>query len=80
MSNWIITPDKYLTEEETKQLRETCRNTALLSKAKGIQSPVRDALIIEMAINTGLRVSELVNLKIDHPHLRKGLLLIDTIC
>ncbi|MEE8208265.1 MAG: tyrosine-type recombinase/integrase, partial [Nitrosomonadaceae bacterium] len=72
MSNWIITPDKYLTEEETKQLRKTCRNTALLAKAKGIQSPVRDALIIEVAINTGLRVSELANLKIEHLHLKKG--------
>ena len=72
MSNWIITPDKYLIEEETKQLRKTYRNTALPAKAKGIQSPVRDALIIEVAINTGLRVSELANLKIEHLHLKKG--------
>ena len=24
--NWIITPDKYLTSDDTKQLRNTCRH------------------------------------------------------
>ena len=44
--NWIITPDKYLTLEETKQLRKTCREGAAIAKSRGIQAPVRDALII----------------------------------
>jgi len=72
MPQWIITPDKYLTTEEVKQLRKTCREAALLAKAKGIQAPVRDALIIEVSLNTGLRVSELSNLKVEHLYLKKG--------
>ncbi|NQT63864.1 MAG: tyrosine-type recombinase/integrase [Candidatus Marinimicrobia bacterium] len=44
----------------------------ILAKAKGIQAPVRDALIIELALNTGLRVSELSNLKVEHLYLKKG--------
>jgi len=72
MPQWIITPDKYLTPEEVKQLRKTCHEAALLAKAKGVQAPVRDALIIELALNTGLRVSELSNLRIEHLFLKKG--------
>ncbi|MFH1327541.1 MAG: tyrosine-type recombinase/integrase [Candidatus Bathyarchaeota archaeon] len=72
MPQWIITPDKYLAPEEVKQLRKTCQEAALLAKAKGIQTPVRDTLIIELALNTGLRVSELSNLKVEHLYLKKG--------
>jgi len=72
MPQWIITPDKYLTPEEVKQLRKTCHDAALLAKAKGIQASVRDALIIEVALNTGLRVSELSNLRVEHLYLKKG--------
>jgi len=72
MPQWIITPDKYLTPEEVKQLRKTCHEAALLAKAKGVQAPVRDALIIELALNTGLRVSELSNLRVEHLYLKKG--------
>ncbi|MEE9167198.1 MAG: site-specific integrase [Candidatus Neomarinimicrobiota bacterium] len=72
MSNWIITPDKYLTEEETKQLRKACREASILAKTRGVQAPVRDALIINLALGTGLRVSEIANLKIEDLHLKKG--------
>ena len=72
MSQWLISPEKYLTPDETKHLRKTCQNAALLAKAKGIQAPVRDALIIEIALGTGLRVSEISNLKIEDLYLKKG--------
>jgi len=72
MPQWIITPDKYLTPDEVKQLRKTYQEAALLAKAKGVQAPVRDALIIELALNTGLRVSELSKLKVEHLYLKKG--------
>ena len=72
MSNWLISPEKYLTPDETKLLRKTCQNAALLARAKGVQAPVRDALIIELALGTGLRVSELSNLKIEDIFLKKG--------
>ena len=72
MSQWIISPDKYLSPEETKALRKTCADAALLAKSRGVQAPVRDALIIEVALSTGLRVSELANLQIVHLHLKRG--------
>ncbi len=46
MSQWLISPEKYLTPDETKSLRKTCQNAALLAKSRGVQAPVRDALII----------------------------------
>ena len=70
--NWIITPDKYLTQEETKRLRKTCHEAAIIAKSRGIQAPVRDALIIELALGSGLRVSEMANLKIEDLYLKRG--------
>jgi site-specific recombinase XerD len=72
MPNWIISPEKYLTPDETKQLRKTCQNAALAAKTKGVQAPVRDALIVELALGTGLRVSELSNLRLEDLYLKKG--------
>jgi len=70
--NWIITPDKYLTPEETKQLRKTCHDAATIANSRGIQAPVRDALIIELALGSGLRVSEIANLKVEDLYLKRG--------
>ena len=72
MSQWIVTPDKFLTDEESKKLRRMCEEAAIISKSKGNQMAVRNRLIIEMALGTGLRVSELANLKVDDIHIRKG--------
>ena len=70
--NWILTPDKFLSSEETKLLRKTCYEGATLAKSKGVQAPVRDALIIELALGSGLRVSEMANLKIEDLYLKRG--------
>ena len=72
MSQWIITPDKFLTDGETRILCKSCEEAAIIAKSKGNQMAVRNRLIIEMALGTGLRVSELANLKIDDIHIRKG--------
>jgi len=72
MSNWIITPDKYLSSDEIKQLKRAIAEIAVLGKSKGNQAPVRDALIINLALNTGLRVSELSNLRVQDLHLKRG--------
>ena len=70
--NWVISPDKFLSTDEVKRLRRVCNEAALADKAKGVQAPVRDALIIELALGSGLRVSELSNLKVQDLDLRKG--------
>ena len=70
--SWIITPDKYLTKDDTKQLRKICHEAATIAKSKGIQAPVRDELIIELALGSGLRVSEMANLKVEDLYLKRG--------
>ena len=70
--NWIITPDKYLAKDDTKRLRKTCNEATTIAKSKGIQAPVRDALIIELALGSGLRVSEMANLKVEDLYLKRG--------
>ena len=72
MSNWIISPDKYLTDDEVKQLRKTLSDAATLARSRGSQIAVRDQLIIELALGTGLRVSELANLQVKELFLKKG--------
>ena len=70
--NWILTPDKFLTLEETNQLRKTYSEAATIAKSRGIQAPVRDTLIIELALGSGLRVSEMANLKVVDLYLKRG--------
>ncbi|MBT3635021.1 MAG: phage integrase family protein [Candidatus Marinimicrobia bacterium] len=72
MSQWIITPDKYLNCEEEKAIRKTALDLAIIARSRGNQIDVRNHLIIEVALGTGLRVSELSNLKIEDLHLGKG--------
>ena len=72
MSKWIITPDKFLSEEEVKRLRKACEESSIIAKSKGNQIAIRNRLIIEVALGTGLRVSELANLKVEDIHFRKG--------
>ncbi len=72
MQNWIISPEKYLTADEVRALRKTCKDAALLARSKGNHAPVRDAVIIELALGTGLRVSEISNLGVLDLYLKKG--------
>ena len=72
MSKWIITPEKYLNEEEVKVLRKVSSDLAIIARSKGNQTAVRNHLIIELALGTGLRVSEMTNLKVSDVHLGKG--------
>ena len=53
MSQWIITPDKFLSEEEVKRLRKACEETSIIAKSKGNQIAIRNRLIIEVALGTG---------------------------
>ena len=44
MSKWIVTPDKYLTEEEVKKLRKVCEEASIIAKSKGNASQLSDNL------------------------------------
>ncbi|MFH2049244.1 MAG: tyrosine-type recombinase/integrase [bacterium] len=72
MPNWIITPDKYLSEEEISRLIKVCSDAAELASSKGQCIAIRDYMIIDLALNTGLRVQELSDLKVEDLHINYG--------
>jgi len=72
MKKWILTPNKYLKEHETKTLRAYMEEKSLVALAKKRKTPVRDWTIIDIALSAGLRASEICNLKIKDLHIGKG--------
>lgn len=70
--DWLITQDKYLTREEVKKLRQSAEAEALRAKKRGVLGPVRDWMILDMALSSGLRASELTNLKVGDLELGRG--------
>lgn len=69
MSKRTLTPDKYLSKGETKQLFEAVRAKALVDIADGRMTWDKIWMMIHTVFNTGLRVSELADLKVGHIHL-----------
>ena len=70
--NWILTPDKFLTEDEVQKLRKTCKDAADLAKSKGQLNAIRAWMIIDLALQAGLRVGEISNLEIKDLFIEKG--------
>ena len=70
--DWTITQDKYLSEEELKKLREITEAEALRAKKRGVLGPVRDWMILDMALSSGLRASELRELQVGDLTLSRG--------
>ncbi len=62
---WILTPDKYLNDIDVKRLVRVCSDAANLAEMKNNWIPIRDWMIIDLALGTGLRVSEIADLKVD---------------
>jgi len=71
--NWILEPSKFLTKEEAKKLLETARNRAEVVFAKRRKIPVRDYLIVDLALSTGLRVMEIAQLDCGDVFIRDGI-------
>ena len=67
--SWVLDETKYLNWQQVKKLRRACEK----AKNKGIEKnqiiPVRNWFMIELGLFTGLRVNEMVNLKINDLHL-----------
>ncbi len=72
MGTWILDPGKFLAPDEVRLLRKTLSDAATVARARGAQAAVRDQLIVELGLGTGLRVSELSNLKIENIFLMRG--------
>lgn len=71
-SQWIMSFSKLMSEDEVKALRNTLEAAAIIAKTKARQGPVRDQCIIELALGTGLRVSEIGALKLEDIDLKRG--------
>jgi len=61
-----------MSEDEVKALRKTLEAAVIIAKSKAHQGAVRDQCIIELALGTGLRVSEISALKVDDIDLKRG--------
>ncbi len=71
-SQWLMSFSKLMSEDEVKALRKTLEAAVIIAKSKAHQGPVRDQCIIELALGTGLRVSELSALKLEEIDLKRG--------
>ena len=71
-SKWILTFEQLMSEDEVKALRKTLEAAVVIAKSKAHQGAVRDQCIIELALGTGLRVSEIAALKVDDIDLKRG--------
>ena len=60
--NWKLTPDKFLTEHEVQKLRKICINAFDLAKSKKQFKPIRDWMIIYLALQAGFMVGKISNL------------------
>jgi site-specific recombinase XerD len=71
-STWLVTPDKFLSPEQVAKLRvsiETARQAAL---GADDELAVRNAVLVELLLGSGLRVSELCGLRVGDVYLRNG--------
>ena len=66
-AQWTLTFQKFMSEDEVKALRKTLEAAVIIAKSKAHQGAVRDQCIIELALGTGLRVSEIAELVITTP-------------
>ena len=71
-SQWLMSFSKLMSEDEVKALRNTLEAAAIIAKTKARQGPVRDQCVIELALGTGLRVSEISQLKLEDIDLKRG--------
>ena len=71
-SKWILTFEQLMSEDEVKALRKTLEAAVIIAKSKAHQGAVRDQCIIELALGTGLRVSEIAALKLEDIDLKRG--------
>ena len=61
---WELTRDKYMSMDEVRRLRRSAEDRALADLAKGRTTAVRTWAVIDLALSTGLRVSEIAEIKI----------------
>ncbi len=69
MKEWTLTPDRYLSKDEVGKLLRRAEELRSLGVAKNRKQPVRDWLIIRLALFSGMRASEICSLKVTDCHI-----------
>ena len=62
---WQITRDKFFSREQRNQLVKATEEKAIVDLRKGRSTWVRRWMLIDLALFSGLRVSEIANLSIE---------------
>lgn len=71
--NWVLEPWRFLSDEEARRLLETARTNAGLAVFKGRKTPMRDYLVVDIGLSTGLRVMEIAQLNCEDVFMRDGI-------
>ena len=66
---YAIDRSKFLTLDETKKLLKVCDDLASLDLLKGRSTWITRSMLVGLALRSGLRVSELANLKVGDIHI-----------
>ena len=64
MKEWVLTPERFLSDEELAKLLRRAEELRALGVAKNRKGPVRDWLIIRLALFSGLREAEMCSLSL----------------
>ena len=64
MKEWILTPDRFLSKGELGKLLKRADELRSLGVSKSRKQPVRDWLVIRLALLSGLRASEVSSLQV----------------
>jgi site-specific recombinase XerD len=64
VNEWTLEPSRYLSKDELGKLLRRAEELRQLGASKNRKQPIRDWLIINLAIYSGLRVSELAALQV----------------
>jgi integrase len=67
-----LTQEDFMTPEQVRRLKAHLRKEAELSRRRGVKSPVRDWAILHVALDAGLRASEITALRVGDLILEPG--------
>lgn len=71
--SWLVNETKYLDSRRIKKLRKALKEAKETASKKNKIIPVRDWFMVELGLFTGLRVEEMVNLRVSDLYLQKEL-------
>ena len=69
MNEWVLTPDRFLSKGEIGKLLKRAEELRVTGTAKNRRQQVRDWLTIRLALFSGLRASEICDLKVLDCHI-----------